>query len=145
VRSQETIVFWIRFRLEEKGKRVSLWMKPWAFWDCDQTSSNTHQAHLLWPHHRHLSGDTKYRHRGNWWKAVWVTKQKCLSTDDSVSACVFLYCLCIFPPKKNQLFSCRMKLAPFHTLKANIIQLPLDVAEKILFCFDNQTRYKNSW
>lgn len=51
--------------------------------------------------------------RGKWWKAVWVTYQKCLSTDDSVCPRVCLYCLCIFP-QKIQLFSCRMKLAPFH-------------------------------
>lgn len=32
---------------------------------------------------------------------------------NSVSVCVCLYSLCIFP-QKIQLFSCRMKLAPFH-------------------------------
>lgn len=31
------------------------------------------------------------------------------------------------------------------TLKANRILLPLYVAEKMLFCFDNQTGYKTSW
>lgn len=84
------------FRLEEKGKqwKWNLWMKPCAFRDCDQTISDTHQAQLLWPHHRHLAGDTKYRHRGEWWKAVWVITQKCASK--ILWASVFVSIACVY-------------------------------------------------
>lgn len=123
--SQETIVFLNYLGLRKKANECLFEWNHEPFGTAIKQSA-THTKHSCCGLTADISKVIQSIVRGKWWKAVWVTFQKCLGTDDSVSACVCLYRLCIYFLKKISSSLVEWSWPHFiDTLKATRIQLPI--------------------
>ncbi len=100
------------FRLEEKGKRASSLNETVCLLGLRSNNQRTHTKHSCCGLTTDISQVIQsIVIEGNDERLFGLHSKVCVK--NSVSVCVCLYSLCIFP-QKIQLFSCRMKLTPFH-------------------------------